>query len=102
MQNFIKQMLLFMDSLHYILYFMRYLRVYISIISLVLIDALIYASINFGVMTMKNIFAKITAIAAGVNNPAQAIELNYNLIRNMSEINFTFTSAFITQHLTLF
>ncbi|MEH2044362.1 hypothetical protein [Nostoc sp.] len=51
---------------------------------------------------MKNIFAKITAIAAGVNNPAQAIELNYNLIRNMSEINFTFTSAFITQHLTLF
>ncbi|MEH2331259.1 hypothetical protein [Nostoc sp.] len=58
---------------------------------------------------MKNIFAKITAIAAtsvaiaaGVNNPAQAIELNYNLIINMSEINFTFTSAFITQHLTLF
>ncbi|MEH2205245.1 MAG: PEP-CTERM sorting domain-containing protein [Nostoc sp.] len=36
-------------------------------------------------MTMKNIFAKITAIAAtsiaiaaGANNPAQAIELNFN------------------------
>lgn len=46
-------------------------------------------SLNFGVMTMTNIFAKIAAttatsvafsvaIAASANNPAQAIDLNFN------------------------
>jgi hypothetical protein len=46
-------------------------------------------SINLGVITMKNIFAKIAAttatsavlsvaIAAGANNPAQAIDFNFN------------------------
>jgi hypothetical protein len=68
--------------------FMRYLRINISIVSLLLFDALISASlsINFRVITMKNIFAKIATIAAtsvaiaAANNPAQAIELNFNWV----------------------